>query len=81
MIPVFLVTNFDKKVHHCVDLWPEEWMGEACSWIWFLVLALLPVTFMVALYSRVVHTLWFKSGRPDAYNYRQQVKGIVVVLN
>ena len=73
MIPEFLVRNFDKNVDYCVHVWPEEWMGEAYSWIWFLVLALFPVTFMVALYSRVIYTLWFKSGKPDVYNYRQQV--------
>ena len=61
--PMFLVTNFDKDLDWCVYTWPEEWMGKAYSMVWFLFTGFFPVTFMIALYSQVVYTLWFTSSK------------------
>ena len=62
--PMFLARNFDKELDWCVFTWSEEWMGKAYSMVWFLFTGFFPVTFMIALYSRVVHTMWFTRSRP-----------------
>ena len=73
-LPMFLVRNFDKKANHCALMWSEKWMGKAYSLTWFLLMALLPVCVIVALYSRVVYTLWFKDAEPNESKHGQQVR-------
>ena len=53
--------------------WSEEWMWKAFSMLAFLVSGLLPMLLMVALYSKVVKTLWFKRNENDELSYRQKV--------
>lgn len=73
-LPEFMVRTFDEELDSCTLIWPKEWMGKAHSVIWFLAVALFPVTFMAVLYSRVVHALWWKSAEPNGGNaIRQQV--------
>ena len=62
--PMFLLRNFDKENDWCVYTWSEEWMGKAYSMVWFLFTGFFPVTFMIALYSQVVYTLWFTRSKP-----------------
>ena len=62
--PMFLARNFDKELDWCVYTWSEEWMGKAYSMVWFLFTGFFPVTFMIALYSQVVYTLWFTRSKP-----------------
>ena len=62
--PMFLARNFDKELDWCVYTWSEEWMGKAYSMVWFLFTSFFPVTFMIALYSQVVYTLWFTRSKP-----------------
>ena len=62
--PMFLARNFDKELDWCVYTWSEEWMGKAYSMVWFLLTAFFPVTFMIALYSQVVYTMWFTRSKP-----------------
>ena len=62
--PMFLSRNFDKENDWCVDTWSEEWMGKTYSMVWFLFTGFFPVTFMIALYSQVVYTLWFTRSKP-----------------
>ena len=62
--PMFLARNFDKELDWCVYTWSEEWMGKAYSMVWFLFTGFFPVTFMIALYSQVVYTMWFTRSKP-----------------
>ena len=71
-IPAFLFMKFDEEAH-CIMMWPEIWMGKAYFLAWCLLLAFLPVTLMVVLYTRVVHALWFKRAITDNHKSRQQV--------
>lgn len=60
-IPLFLTIYFDKKVDFCMEYWPQpEWLPKAYSSTWFFVAGIIPITLMTVLYSRVVHSLWFK---------------------
>jgi len=72
-IPGFLVKNFDEEARFCIRSYPKEWMGKAFTLTWFLVLGFLPVALMVALYVRVVYTLWFKGQELDRNKSRQGV--------
>ena len=64
-IPTLMFGDYDKKEGECLDVHPEEWMEKAYSVIWSLFTAILPVSFMITLYSRVVYTLWFKRAVHD----------------
>ena len=59
-----LVENYSKELEDCTEMWPAKWMSKAHSVTWFLLMALFPVCLMVALYIRVVYTLWFKVEEP-----------------
>ena len=56
---------YDEKEGDCIDVHPAEWMEKAYSVIWSLFTAILPVSFMITLYSRVAYTLWFKRAAHD----------------
>ena len=71
--PLFLVTKFDKTIGDCKWMWPENWMGAAYDTTWLVVLAIIPLTVMTALYSRVVYTLWFKRNDHHELAFRQKV--------
>ncbi|KAL9957228.1 hypothetical protein ACROYT_G038839 [Oculina patagonica] len=47
-------------------------MGKANSWIWLALGLILPLALMIALYSKVVYTLWFK-GTDDSHLSHQQI--------
>ena len=75
--PMFLSRNFDKELDWCVCTWSEEWMGKAYSMVWFLFTGFFPVTFMIALYSQVVYTLWFTRSKPRGRQHCvQQVRNL-----
>ena len=44
-----MVGDYDEKEGECLDVHPEEWMEKACSVIWSLFTAILPVSFMITL--------------------------------
>lgn len=71
-MPLFLVVKFDKEVNFCRWKWPEMWMRKAYSVVWF-AFVLLALALMVALYSRVVYTLWFKRYNENQLTFRQRV--------
>ncbi|XP_078345970.1 QRFP-like peptide receptor [Oculina patagonica] len=75
-IPPFLVWNFDRESNLCVYKWPEKWMGKAYNLTWS-ALAFFPLVLMLALYSRVVYTLWIK--RNDDCTLSEQQKGVMRV--
>ena len=58
--PTLMFGVYDEKEGDCIDVHPQEWMEKAYSVIWSLFTAILPVSFMITLYSRVAYTLWFK---------------------
>ena len=60
-----MFSDYDEKEGECLDVYPEEWMEKAYSVIWSLFTAILPVSFMITLYSRVAYTLWFKRAVHD----------------
>jgi tachykinin-like receptor len=53
---------YDREVNFCVEEWPKTrmWFASAYSTLWFVFSAIIPVTVMSVLYSRVIYTLWFK---------------------
>ena len=57
-IPVFLTMK--SQGNSCLSSFPEEWMNKAFTSIINFVFVLLPLALMIVLYSKVVHTLWFK---------------------
>ena len=62
-----------------MDTWPENWMGEAYSLVW-LVVVVLSCAIMVVLYSRVVYTLWFNPNGVNQLSCQQRVGINEVVL-
>ena len=72
-IPWFLHETFDEKKGVCTYRFPEKWMDVAYAWTWLLLMAILPVSLMLALYSRVVHALWFKGTEVTEGSNLQQV--------
>lgn len=72
-IPEFLVLDFKKVIASCILAWTEEWMGKAYSMLCFLVFGLLPIPLMVALYSKVVYSLWFKRNDDNELSHKQMV--------
>ena len=52
-------------------------MGKAYSMLCFLVFGLLPIPLMVALYFKVVYSLWFK--RNDELSHQQMVPTIYIL--
>ena len=73
MIPAFMFRKFNKQWKYCINTWPEEWIGKAYSMSW-LILAVFTVALMVALYSRVVYSLWLKPTELNMNNNVQQVR-------
>ena len=72
-IPLFLAKNTKMKKGRvlCVPTWPEAWM-EAFIMILSVVVGV-SLIMMIALYSRVVHTLWFKRKDEHQLNIQQKV--------
>ena len=62
-IPMFFFGEYDEEEDECTEVYPKEWIEKAYSVTWFLFTAFLPVSFMIALYTRVVYSLWFKHGQ------------------
>ena len=74
-LPLYIVKDVVKKTksNSCEShLWPEGWMGKAYSVAW-LVVVFVSVALMAALYSRVVHILWFKRNDNNQPNRQQKV--------
>ena len=71
---MFLVVDSEKvdTRNLCVYVWPENWMGKAYSWTWF-VLTVFSLALMIVLYCRIVYTLWFKSNDDNQYTHQQMV--------
>lgn len=73
-IPLFLVTEIGEKdsSSYCVEIFPEQWMEKAYPWTW-IVLTDLSLAMMIVLYSKVVHTLWFKRDDDNQLTCQQKV--------
>ena len=57
----------------CERIWPEKWMPRAYNVAWFVVMAIIPLTVMAGLYSRVVFRLWFQHTEGNELTQQQQV--------
>ena len=73
LIPEFLVTDYDINTGFCLEMYPKLWMGKAYSVVWLLLVALLPLSAMTVLYSRVVYTLWLKNYSEKGITFHQKV--------
>ena len=71
--PVFLAVEFINESSACERKWPEKWMPRAYNVAWFVVMAIIPLTVMAALYSRVVYRLWFQPAENSELNQQQKV--------
>ena len=73
-MPDFLVTDIKKKKsgNFCVNVWPQGWMAKAYTLMW-LAVVVASLVVMIVLYSRVVHTLWFKSNDDNQLTNQQKV--------
>lgn len=60
-IPLFLSIEYDIKNDTCIYVWPNDQVAKANIIFWVIALGLLPVFIMLAMYSRVIQRLWFKS--------------------
>ena len=67
--PAFLIRNVKRNV--CQITW-LGWLSKTYHWMWF-VLVIPSLALMVGVYSRVVHTLWFKSNDDNPLTYEQRV--------
>ena len=74
-IPLFLVVDTlkVKSNNFCVYVWPEAWMGKTYSWTLLVFQTLIPLPLMIAMYSRVVYTLWFKRNDHSQVKNQQMV--------
>lgn len=73
-IPLFLAKNTKVKNGRvlCIPTWPEIWM-EAFIMILSVVVGI-SLLMMIALYSRVVYTLWFRRSEENHLNIQQKVQ-------
>jgi len=76
-VPLFLAKNTKIKKGRvlCVPTWPKVWM-QAFIMILSVVVGV-SLVLMIALYSRVVYTLWFQ--RKDEHRLNIQQKGVIKV--
>lgn len=72
-MPEFLFKSFNNKLDSCTYIFPVEWMGRAYGSMWLVFSAFVPISLMVALYSRIVYALWFKRTESIESNNTQQV--------
>ena len=72
-IPTFLGKTFDRNLSSCVEKFPQMWIGKAFSMMWLLVYGVLPLLIMVALYSSVVYSLWFRRQTASELSAQQKV--------
>ncbi|XP_078346931.1 pyroglutamylated RF-amide peptide receptor-like [Oculina patagonica] len=72
--PFFLFVGIKKEQSSifCVTIWPEDWIGKANSWVWLALGLILPLALMIALYSKVVHTLWCKGTGESRLDHQQR---------
>ena len=49
------------------------WIGKAFSMMWLLVYGILPLLIMVALYSSVVYSLWFRRQTANELSAQKKV--------
>ena len=45
---------------------PEPWQHASYAFLWMIAVYIVPVGVMLALYARVIHSLWFKTNSSDA---------------
>lgn len=76
-MPLFLATRFDSSISDCKWIWPEKWIGAAYDSVWLVLLAIIPLTVMTGLYSKVVYMLWFKRNEENEVAHQQ--KGVLKV--
>lgn len=78
-VPLFLAKNTKNKNGRilCVPTWPEVWM-EAFIMILSVVVGV-SLVLMIVLYSRVVHTLWFKCNDEHSLNNQQKVSAAFII--
>lgn len=72
-MPLFLATRFDSSISNCKWIWPEKWIGAAYDSVWLVLLAIIPLTVMTGLYSKVVYMLWFKRNEENEVAHQQKV--------
>jgi len=82
-IPLFLAKNTTIKKGRvlCEPTWPEAWM-EAFIMILSVVVGV-SLVMMIALYSKVVYTLWFQRKDEHHLNIQQKVSIVLgeLVIN
>lgn len=74
---MIIVTSFDEVTGKCKWMWNEKWMGAigaAGAVGWLVGLAFIPLVTMTVLYTRVIHTLWYKRNDHNELAYRQRVR-------
>ncbi|XP_031572899.1 pyroglutamylated RF-amide peptide receptor-like [Actinia tenebrosa] len=59
-VPLFLSVEYNVKNDSCIYVWPNDRVAKANIIFWVITFGLVPVFIMLALYSRVIHRLWFK---------------------
>ncbi|XP_068672822.1 pyroglutamylated RF-amide peptide receptor-like [Montipora foliosa] len=63
-LPLFFIMSFDEKTDFCIETWPSPILPKVYGILWFTVAGILPIVFMIILYSKVVYQLWIK--KPEA---------------
>lgn len=83
----FAVKRYDEKFGFCAMRWPAHYSFKVYSALTFAVLGVIPIAIMCILYSRVVHTLWFKrevvqvNNQEIERNRRKKVTKMVLIVS
>ena len=67
-LPLFFVMSFDEKTQFCIENWSYAILPKLYGTLWLTVVGVLPIVFMITLYSKVVYQLWVKKSRVSPRN-------------
>ena len=67
-LPLFFVMSFDEKTQFCIESWSYAIFPKLYGILWLTVVGVLPIVFMITLYSKVVYQLWVKKSRASQRN-------------
>lgn len=68
--PLFFIMSYDETTDFCMENWPNPLLPKMYGVLWFSLVGVLPIFFMVILYSKVIYKLWVKRSNTLELNSR-----------
>lgn len=86
--PMFGLVSINQHKDKCLEDWPTHppWLSKASSCLWLAAAGFMPLAIMFVLYSRVIHTLWFKQNQVQGTQLamlrsRKKVTKLVLIVS